>query len=401
MIETDPIILSIVLVWLVFFGACIGSFLNVVVYRLPRGKSLKIIACGFDAPLADALFIKSLIYYAESFQATEKAQRRDYTYDLFDVITDLSPRFYRAYQVGGLFLTSSSDLKANRDGIRILNKGVEVYNRLEKQGEKVKVDPRWNFHVLIANAYEVNIQTKLRAADDFEGASDARKMAAAEFFNAAKSPNAPGYVIAAAAGYESIQKGMGNVEDSRATVVSVWKELYHEAESRNDTEVMTDLLQRIEGAEEELQKIGLTREVATFLSEKGQEYVDRMHTAPVGVADLIRAGLVPGQPITPLSMEDMPDQWLALPDGSFKSLILSIMESNSHMDVLFDAIVAYRRINGNRPPPDLQTLVDEKFLEKIPEPPLAALGETYLYSSEAGGVAVLMPEGPQLPPDRR
>jgi len=30
----------IMLLWFTFLGACIGSFLNVVVYRLPRGESL-------------------------------------------------------------------------------------------------------------------------------------------------------------------------------------------------------------------------------------------------------------------------------------------------------------------------------------------------------------------------
>ena len=30
----------IILLWFTFLGACIGSFLNVVLYRLPRGESL-------------------------------------------------------------------------------------------------------------------------------------------------------------------------------------------------------------------------------------------------------------------------------------------------------------------------------------------------------------------------
>jgi leader peptidase (prepilin peptidase)/N-methyltransferase len=36
----DPIILAVFCLWFIIFGACVGSFLNVVVYRLPRRKSL-------------------------------------------------------------------------------------------------------------------------------------------------------------------------------------------------------------------------------------------------------------------------------------------------------------------------------------------------------------------------
>ena len=38
--EHDPVLFTFLTLWFIVFGACIGSFLNVLVYRLPRGKSL-------------------------------------------------------------------------------------------------------------------------------------------------------------------------------------------------------------------------------------------------------------------------------------------------------------------------------------------------------------------------
>ena len=38
--EHDPVLITVWCLWSIVFGACIGSFLNVFVYRLPRRKSL-------------------------------------------------------------------------------------------------------------------------------------------------------------------------------------------------------------------------------------------------------------------------------------------------------------------------------------------------------------------------
>ena len=38
--EHDLVIITVVWLWCIVFGACVGSFLNVLVYRLPRRKSL-------------------------------------------------------------------------------------------------------------------------------------------------------------------------------------------------------------------------------------------------------------------------------------------------------------------------------------------------------------------------
>ncbi|MDR0522126.1 MAG: prepilin peptidase [Planctomycetaceae bacterium] len=39
-ITQDPAVTAVLCVWFAVFGSCIGSFLNVAVYRLPAGKSL-------------------------------------------------------------------------------------------------------------------------------------------------------------------------------------------------------------------------------------------------------------------------------------------------------------------------------------------------------------------------
>ena len=38
--EHDPILFALLTLWLIALGACVGSFLNVLVYRLPLRKSL-------------------------------------------------------------------------------------------------------------------------------------------------------------------------------------------------------------------------------------------------------------------------------------------------------------------------------------------------------------------------
>ncbi len=374
---------------------------------LPRGMGLKILACGFDAPLADALFIKGMIYYAESFQAANAANAdqvkdasRTYTYELFDVITDLSPRFTRAYQMGALFLTASASYKTNLDGVRLLQKGVDKAAGEEKEGHPIVPDGRWLFHTLMANAYEMNIQTRLRRDGDMAGAVEAKKKAGEEFRLAAASPNAPEYIRLAAAGYQSSLTGQGDAENSLAAVQAVWMYLYDQAKIRGDKDVMSDLEGRIKELGDTLSAIHNTRELEKRLSAAGRAYFARAKHEPAGAADLVKAGLISAVPNGPLGNEKEPDQWLALPDGTFKSKILAAITTQNHLDALFSASVDYRRGTG-KGPQSLRELIDGKYLEAIPEPPLKALGQEYLPNPKTGVFESRMPEGPELPPDRK
>lgn len=364
---------------------------------LPRGKSLKLIACGFDAPLADALFIKAMIYFGESMADDGKvATGRAYTFELFDVITDLSPRFTRAYQMGSVLLTSSSDFDTKLKGIRLLDKGVATFDRLAAEKEEFVEDPRWLLHSLLATTYDVDVQGRKRRDGDMDAAAVARENAAREFRLAAQSKDAPEYIIAAAAGYERYQRGMGEVESSALATLSIWGDLYEQAKARGDTDVLPDIEERIQHTEDFLWKIAETRELQKFMSDAGKRYLQKHGHAPRGVADLVADGLFPQVQAFPMDSEDHKDVFIVLPDGSFKSMSLAVMETNNQFDMLNDALFRFRRVHRQYPT-ELQELVDNDFLDQLPIPPLEKLGQHYDY--EKGMIEEIMPYGPELPPN--
>lgn len=381
---------------------------------MPRGNGLKVLACGFDAPLADALFIKAMVYYGESINDDRTVSSGSaYTYELFDVITDLSPRFNRAYEIGSIFLTASASLDTNLKGLVLLQKGVDTFDHLNASGEMTITDPRWLFHILMANVYEVNIQSKLRRAGDMDGAAEARLEAAKHFREAAKSPDAPPYVLMAASGYESLNRGKGDIVEGNLAVMSVWVDLYEQANARGDKDLAAELQQRVKTMEKHIQGIVDTRRLQELLTEAGKRYLTEQGHLPQGVVDLAQARLIPGElarfPLDPDGTENVDeiepasltlDFFWVLPDGSFRSNKLSNLEINSQADLLLNAVILYRRTNRT-PPDELEDLVKENYLDAIPVPPLAPLGQRIIYSPETGGITIEPPFGPPPPPELR
>ena len=364
---------------------------------LPRGDALKILACGFDAPLADALFIKSLIYYAEAMAAKgNRSVRRDYAYALFDVITDLSPRFTRAYQIGSLLLSASGTIQANRAACGLLDKGVRISGTEAKAGRPFVPEPRWLFHIILANIYETSLQTLLRRDGDLAGAADARQAARREFHLAATAPEAPVYVQEAAAGYLRLGIEGRNIEDSLLAILSVWRELRDLAARRGDEEVRKDMEERAKATEERLFAIRITRDIEADLSRAGKRYLAERGRPPVTADDLLRAGLISGLPVRPLETEDFGETWLVLPDGSFKSRLLADLETDGHLDYLRNAVVDYVRDNQKMPAGENE-LREKRYLGFFPEPPLKALGQIYVWDRNRGFFSS-MPEGPEPPP---
>ena len=378
-------------------GGSRGAFREVI--YIPGKNFLKIAACGFDASLADYLFVTGLIYFSEGMNADERTWRkRGYTYELFDAITDLSPRFTRGYQLGSMFLTSSPDFSAVESGIALLEKGVAEVRKQADAGRPFDADPLWLFHTLLANAYEVSLQIHYRSVGDLEAASRARTRAGEEYRKAATSPNAPGYIIAAAAGYESVLSGREGVEKSLTSMLTVLVESYEQAKRRNDESIMAYLKDRIDETAARAAAITDTRAIQELLSQAGARFLAMEKRPARHVGELIRARLVGGTPPTPLASPDRPDRWLAMPDGSFRSELLADIDTSQHLDQFIDAIVEFRKVYPGRKIEDPDVLLREGFLASAPRPPLALLGQAYVFNPEKDMFENVMPFGPEPPP---
>jgi len=88
-----------------------------VLLFLPTGEYLDAASLGYQALIADALYLWSIQYYGH--QVAE--QGRLYLWRIFDVITDLDPLFEDAYLTGALMM--GSDLGDAAMALRLLEKG--------------------------------------------------------------------------------------------------------------------------------------------------------------------------------------------------------------------------------------------------------------------------------------
>ncbi|MDR1534239.1 MAG: hypothetical protein LBU64_03975 [Planctomycetota bacterium] len=362
---------------------------------MPRGDALKILSVGFSTPMADLLFIKSLIYYGHSFEAKDSAKKyRGYVHALFEVITDLSPRFVRAHQVGSLLLSSTDSLPNQFEACRLLAKGIEAMEGADRAGQAIFPEARWLFHTLLANIYETGVQIRLRRQGDAEGAARAREMAKEEFRLAAVSPEAPSYIQTAAAGYLSVYE-RGGIENPLLAILSIWREFREQAIRRGDQGVQRDMEGRIRETAGKIENIRLTRAIEAELSRLGRQYREKGGVPPASADDLAKAGLIPGPPLGPLEGEGRREDWLALPDGSFRSRLLAEMETENQLDKLRAAVISYRQDHQGKVP-DLEILREKGYLMEFPEPPLGQLGQTYRI--EANGRATSrLPGGGEFP----
>jgi tetratricopeptide (TPR) repeat protein len=126
------------------------------------GPIAKRLALGFDSLVADAYWIRAVVYYG-GLQRSQAAVK-DYSslYPLLDLVTTLDPQFKIAYRFGSLFLTEPAPSGPGRPdlAISLLQRGIERDNG------------RWEYYFDIGFIYYWWLKDYTKAAEWFLRGAD-------------------------------------------------------------------------------------------------------------------------------------------------------------------------------------------------------------------------------------
>lgn len=106
---------------------------------LPTGEFASTACLGFDAPVADLLWIRAVLYFGEHYDGSDEVDWYVWLYYIVDLVTDLDPKFTAPYKYGGTML-------------RIDPQWVDASNLLFAKGLKNNPD-YWYFPFSIAMNY--------------------------------------------------------------------------------------------------------------------------------------------------------------------------------------------------------------------------------------------------------
>ncbi len=355
---------------------------------VPKGQGLKLLACGFEAPLSDFLWLKGWLYYSENFRAAQmrrdRAAKYRYVYQLHDIITDLTPRFGKAYIYGALFLTSTGKEHHIRDGIRLLEKGLSVYDEAERSGEPVIPDERWQMCVSIGNTYDQQLHDLNQAMAWFDRAVD--------------QPDCPSVIFEIRRYYQlQAHQGAGLLE--RYGVIR--KLLEDQLKRMGERGSLGDSLQEklktdIEEVDRMRARLQATREIEAAMSKASALYKERTGQTATSVRSLLQARLLSHMPRLPFHGENdygnIPDYFMFLPTGEVKSYIVARMEADLHLQQIFYGVQRFYSKHHRRFPGNFGQLVAEGILKKGPVHPLRGLGFRLSYNPVDGTLGVYDPE---------
>ncbi len=94
---------------------------------LQNADTMRRISLGFDGLIADAYWIRAVVYYGRQRLSTREDKNFDLLYPFLDFVTTLDPRFKTAYRFGAVFLSEPSPGGPGRPelAVALLERGAE------------------------------------------------------------------------------------------------------------------------------------------------------------------------------------------------------------------------------------------------------------------------------------
>lgn len=89
---------------------------------LPSGKMLKPMVMDLDEAVADLLWIKAMMYFADAYMS---GKGYGWLGHMLDIVTTLNPRMHHAYEFGGVVLTKEKQQLPKT--MRLLERGVQEF----------------------------------------------------------------------------------------------------------------------------------------------------------------------------------------------------------------------------------------------------------------------------------
>jgi len=214
---------------------------------LPTGELLSPLCLGFEAPVADFLWIRAVHYFGSHHDVTEGDQWYVWLYYMIDLVTDLDPEFVAPYKYGGLMLHVDPDW-------------VGAHNLLMAKGMQSNPE-QWYFPFSLAMNYFFE--------DDLQRAADYAQIAS-------KLPGAPFYL-------PNLAASLLNDSEREEVALQFLIERYNDTV---DDQTKNSIYVKIQETEFEIAKRDFDAARERFRIEQGREAEDLRELVPNYIAEV-------------------------------------------------------------------------------------------------------------------
>lgn len=219
---------------------------------LPTGEYLDVVSLGHQNLVADALYLWSIQYYGHH----RSAVGRQYLWRIYDVITDLDPRFQDAYLTGALVM--AVDMGDPRLALQLLEKAAEH-------------NPDQWIYPLEAGYYA------WMSIGDLD--------LAAEYFLRAEA------IAGSPATVPRIRAGLAEYSGRAEDALEMWIGIYEQAERDRDEKIQSIAWQHVYDLRVDLDLAAMRQAIDAFRDRNGRP--------PRALGALVRQGYLNRLPTTP------------------------------------------------------------------------------------------------------